>query len=475
MSAGRRGPAAERAVDLLALARTAPVHFVGINGAGMSALAELVVRSGGAVTGCDRNPAAVSRTLREHGVVVHEGHAPGHVEDASAVVTTAAVPSDHSELVAARQRGIPVVKRAAALGAVVNAGRVIAIAGTHGKSSTTAMCASILAEAGADPTGFVGGLVPEWGGGLRLGGDLYVVEADEFDRSFLTLRPGVALITTVEADHLDIYGSEEAVFASFREFASLLPPDGTLIVCSDDPGARSMIAGRDGVVAYGTDPAATLRAVGVELRGLGSRFRVVEHGETLGELHVGVPGLHNVRNALGAFAAARVFGATVEHASAALSRFHGVARRFQELGEARGVMIVDDYAHHPTEIEATLAAARAAYPQRRIIAVFQPHLYTRTRDFAAEFGRALSTADAVWVTEVYAAREAPLPGITGELVARAARAAGAGEVRFYPALDELPAALAAELEPGDVCITLGAGDIDRIARALLERRQGGVQ
>jgi UDP-N-acetylmuramate--alanine ligase len=472
---GTNGRARDAAgLDLRALARTGPVHFVGISGAGVSALAELVLRSGGRVTGCDLRSGPVVDALRALGADVAEGHDPSHVADAVAVVTTAAVPADHPELAEARSRGIPVLKRAEALGALVNRGTVVAVAGTHGKTTTTAMTTAILAEAGLDPTGFVGGRVPEWGSGLRAGSDsLFVVEADEYDRSFLTLRPDVAVVTTIEADHLDIYGTLEAVEAAFRDFVAPVPSDGLIAACVDDPGAKRLleqVAEARGY-GYGLSAEAALRAVDVEARGRGSRFMLVEHGAPQGEVVLGVPGVHNVRNALGAIAAARHLGADLASIRRALAEFHGVGRRFEALGEAGGVLFVDDYAHHPTEIEATLAAARSAYPERRLVVVFQPHLYSRTRDFAAEFGRALAGADAVWVADVYPARETPIPGVTGELVANAARAAGATDVHYHADVAELRDALAASLRAGDLCLTLGAGDIDetgRVVRARLE-------
>lgn len=474
----RTGPASVRGgedIDLLALSRAGTVHFVGICGAGMSALAELILRSGGEVSGCDARLSAVGDTLRRRGAEVMQGHDPSHVEDAVAVVATAAVPADHPELRAAHERGIPVLKRAAALGALVNQGTVLAIAGTHGKTTTTAMTTAILVEAGLDPTGFVGGRVPGWESGLRAGSDeLFVVEADEYDRSFLTLRPDVAVVTTVEADHLEIYGSFAAVEAAFREFVAPVPEDGRIISCADDAGARRLleeVAGERGL-GYGLSPAATLRAVGIERRGPGSRFTLEEGGQALATIELGAPGLHNIRNALAAIAAARHVGAGLDAAARALADFGGVARRFQVLGEASGVVIVDDYAHHPTAVEATIEAAREAYPGRRLVVVFQPHLYTRTRDFVEEFGRSLIGADRVWVTDVFPARERAIPGVDGALVARAAEAAGVRGVRYEPELEQLADALASSLRAGDVCVTMGAGDIDETAHGLFARLSG---
>lgn len=451
-------------VDLRALARTGPVHFIGIAGSGMSALAELILRSGGQVTGCDARPGSVGAALEGRGAVVVRGHDPEHVAEAVAVVTTAAVKTEHPELVAARQRGIPVLKRAQALGALVNRGTVVAVAGTHGKTTTTAMTTAILDAAGMNPTGFVGGRVPAWGGGLRLGSErLFVVEADEYDRSFHQLRPDVAIVTTVEADHLDIFGSAEAVDAAFREFLAPLPEDGLLVACVDDEGAARLLGERPASsLGYGLGENAPLRAEDLRAEGLGTRFELVDRGRRIGTLTVGSPGEHNVRNALAAYAAARHLGAPLDAAQRGLAEFRGVDRRFQVLGEAKGITVVDDYAHHPTEVRATLEAARRVYPRRRLVAVFQPHLYTRTRDFADAFGRALTGADRVWVTDVYPAREEPIPGVTGELVASAA----GEDVRYHEDVETLPEALAGALEEGDVVLAMGAGSIDDAARRL---------
>ncbi len=463
-------------LDLLALARTGPIHFIGISGAGVSALAELVLRTGGRATGCDLRSGAAAETLRALGAEIVLGHDPTHVANAVAVVTTAAVPQDHPELQEARRRGIPVLKRAQALGALVNRGTVVAVAGTHGKTTTTAMATAALEAAGLEPTGFVGGRVPGWGSGLRPGSDkLFVVEADEYDRSFHTLRPDVAVVTTIEADHLDVYGSLDAVEEAFRTFVDPVPAGGLIAACVDDPGARRLLheLGDGRVLGYGLSPDATLRATDVQPRGRGGRFTLEERGRSIGTFELGVPGLHNVRNALAAIAAARHVGADLQAVADALATFRGVGRRFEELGEAAGVIFIDDYAHHPTEVEATLAAARAAFPDRRLVAVFQPHLYTRTRDFASGFGRALAAADVVWVTDVYPAREAPIPGVTGALVADAAGRSGAGEVHYVDSVDALRDALAESLRPGDLCLTMGAGDIDETGRAVLTRRQSG--
>ncbi len=454
------------------------VHFMGVAGAGMIALAELLLRSGRSVTGCDLRPDSAARALQTVGGTVQQGHDPDHVEDASVLVVTAAVPDDHPEILRARELGIPVLKRAEALGEWVNQGRVVAVAGSHGKTTTTAMATEILAAAGMDPTGFVGGRVTAWESNLRYGGgDLFVVEADEYDRSFHHLRPHVAVVTSIEADHLDIYGDLEGVYEGFRTFLDGLSPGGWVAVCGDDHGAARVLPGLGSRAStYGLKPGARIRAVDPRPDNGGTRFLIQEEGEPRGELTLGVPGEHNVLNALGAAQAARFLGVGWDAIKDGLRTFQGVGRRFQVLGEVAGVTVVDDYAHHPTEVRFTLAAARARFPGRRIVAVFQPHLYSRTRDFAAEFGHALAAADEVWITDVYPAREEPIPGISGVLVAQAALDAGATHVFFHPELFELPGKLQPDLRPGDVCITMGAGSIEFLGPDLLTalaRGEGG--
>ncbi|MEN8376257.1 MAG: UDP-N-acetylmuramate--L-alanine ligase [Gemmatimonadota bacterium] len=474
--ASRGGSEDTAELDLVGMARTGPVHLIGIAGAGVSVLAELILRSGGEVSGCDLRPGAVGKDLRDRGARIEQGHDADHVEDAVAVITTAAVPASHPELARARARGIPVLKRAEALGALVNRGTVVGIAGTHGKSTTTAMTAAILVEAGLDPTAMVGGRIDAWGSGLRLGArDLFVVEADEYDRSFHELQPTIAVVTNLEADHLDIYGTLEAVEEAFDTYVERVPPGGLLVACADDAGA-ARLAGRHPdlpVITYGLGEDAAVRAVDVRADGRGTAFTVLADGTELGDLRLSVPGRHNVLNALAALAAARHLGADFDAAARALAEFGGVARRFQVLGERAGVAVVDDYAHHHSELEATLAAARAAFPGRRLIAVFQPHLFSRTRDFAEEMGAALAGADEAWVTDVYPAREAPIEGVSGRLVAEAARAAGAA-VRYHPDLGSLPAALQEAAAPGDVLLVMGAGNIDEIASAFFARLGGEV-
>lgn len=457
-------------MDLLALSREAPIHFMGVCGAGMSALAEYVARSGGAATGCDAKAATAPPALIELGVGLADGHSPDHVEGAGAVVVTAAVPPDHPELRAARAAGIPVLKRAIALGALVNAGRVIAVGGTHGKTTTTGMIGTILAYAGLDPTAFVGGRIPGWRGGLRAGGSLFVVEADEYDRSFLALRPEMAVVTNLEPDHMEVYGELASLHDAFLEFLAPVPETGLIAICKDDPGAAALAARLPAhrVVTYGLTPDARLRAGGLSAGPDHTRFAAMYDDRPLGDFRIGAPGRHNVRNALAAVAVALHAGAELEAVRAGLASFAGVERRFQILAEHGGITVVDDYAHHPTEVTATVAAARERFPGRRLVAVFQPHLYTRTRDHWEAFGAALAAADLVWVTDVFPAREEPIEGVNGALVAGAAKKEGA-DVRYHADVAGIADALLASLTEGDVCVLMGAGDIDDHARALAAR------
>jgi UDP-N-acetylmuramate--alanine ligase len=444
-----------------------PVHFVGIAGAGMSALAELLHRRGVTVTGCDQHPEGAD-DLRALGLAVQRGHDPAHIAGHRALVVSSAIPKDHPELQAARAAGIPVVRRAEALAEATGGGRLVGIAGTHGKTTTTVMTTEALAAAGDDPTGVVGGRVGAWGGNLRRGtSDVYVVEADEYDRSFLALTPTVAVVTNLEADHLDIYRDLADVRAAFEAYVA---PARYLVYCADDPGANALPSPPTAeVVRYGLHaPDARLVARDLRPDGAGQRFTVTYDGRERGELRLRVPGAHNARNALAALAVGLLWGRTVEQMAPGLAAFGGVERRFQRLGEAGGVAVVDDYAHHPTELRATLAAARDAYPGRRLVLAFQPHLYTRTRDFAADFADALHGADVVLLADLYPAREQPIAGVSSALIAAPLRAAGAAPAWEGPRA-ELAAALHGLVRDGDVVLTVGAGDITRTGPELLAR------
>jgi UDP-N-acetylmuramate--alanine ligase len=453
---------------------------MGVAGAGMSALALLARRRGVPVTGCDREAegawgASSLSDVRRAGGVVFAGHDPEHVTGVRALVVTAAVPPDHPEIERARALGVPVVRRADALAAAVASGRVVAIAGTHGKTTTTAMTTEALAAAGLDPTGIAGGRIASWAGNTRFGSEaVFVVEADEYDRSFLALSAEVAVINNVEADHLECYGSMEALEEAFAAFAG---PAKRVIAGADDARAVK-VAARAGRPTWtvGVAAQADVRIHEVRQGAEGSVAAVTLPGAGTVELRLRVPGLHNVRNAAAALAVTVQLNGRVDRALEALAAFEGVGRRFERLGSAGGVAVVDDYAHHPTEIAATLEAARQAYPGRRLVAVFQPHLYSRTALLGEAMGRALGKADAVVVTEVYAARESPMAGVTGRAVAEAARAGGEGgtEVHWVPSRAELAGRVAALVRPGDVVVTLGAGDVTGVGRELLARLGAGA-
>lgn len=444
-----------------------PVHFVGIAGAGMSALAELYVRRGIAVTGCDTTSAAAA-DLERLGIHVRHGHDPSHVDGASELVVTSAVRRDHPELARARELGIPVTRRAEALGKAVSVGRLVGVAGTHGKTTTTVMTTQALAAAGLDPTGIVGGRVGAWNGNLSDGGeDLFVVEADEYDRSFHALAPTVAVVTNMEADHLDIYpGGIDEIRDAFAQFVRGAR---VIVLCADDRGAASIPTPSSAeVIRYGTtSDDARLIATAIESVNGGSRFECFYDGQKLGDVELQVPGMHNVRNSLAAIASGLALGVTVPAMHSGLASFTGVERRFQRLGEAGRVTVIDDYAHHPTEIEATLQAARTAFPGRRIVAAFQPHLYSRTRDFYPEFARALSRSDVVFLCDLYPAREQPMEGVSSALIAERMREKGKAPVWEGPR-DRAAEAIASLAKPDDVVITIGAGDITRTGPEVLE-------
>lgn len=435
----------------------------------MSALAELFIRRGVKVTGCDAQPDEAD-DLRRLGLEVSRGHDPAHVAGARALVVTSAMAKDHPELEAARRAGLPVVRRADALGeATSGSGReLVAVAGTHGKSTTTVMTAEALAAAGRDPTALVGARVAAWNGNYRAGNDrLYVAEADEYDRSFLALRPTVAAVTNVEADHLDIYADLADIA---RAFSAFVRPARTIVLCADDPGADALSTpSATEVIRYGVASRdARLRALHVRPDGAGWQFSVEYDGELLGGVSLRLAGRHNVLNALGAIACGLALGAPFEGLAYGIAGVQGASRRFERVGDVAGITVIDDYAHHPTEITATIAAARMAFPGRRVLLAFQPHLYTRTRDFAREFAGALSAGDAVFLTEIYPAREQPIPGVSADLIA-AAFGSERDKLVWRGDREALADALAARARPGDVILTMGAGDITRTGRELLDR------
>ena len=430
----------------------------------MRALAELLARRGFAVTGCDAHPGPID-DLEALDINVTKGHSPDHVNGARELIVTSALPKNHPEILRARELGVPIIRRAEALGRAVAGGKLVGVAGTHGKTTTTVMTTSVLAGAGLKPTGIAGGRVAEWKGNLRYeSDDLFVVEADEYDRSFLTLSPKVAVVTNIEADHLDIYRDLDDIRSTFSNFVH---DAATIVLCDDDTGARSMdVPPSAEVIRYGLKSRdARLIANNLRPRGHETVFSVAYDAEPLGEVTLQVPGNHNVLNALAAIGVALSLGLSLDAMRNGLMQFRGVDRRFQRLCDVAGVTIVDDYAHHPTEIAATLQAARASYPGRRVVAAFQPHLFSRTRDFSKEFGIALAAADAVFLADIYPAREQPIPGVTSALVATSLENAGRPPA-WRGARTELAAALNEFVRAGDVVITIGAGDITQTGAEL---------
>ncbi|MGE0442867.1 MAG: UDP-N-acetylmuramate--L-alanine ligase [Gemmatimonadales bacterium] len=453
-------------MNLFLQSDSGPVHFVGVGGAGVSALALVALRRGLEVSGSDADISGVAE-LGAGGARLVQGAAPELVDRARVVVASAAIPREHPDLVRARERGLPIVPRKEALAGLIGTARSVAIAGTHGKTTTTVMTTEALVGAGFDPTGLAGGRVATWGGNARMGGtDLFVVEADEYDQAFLTLTPTIAVVNNVEPDHLECYGSVEAMEAAYVRFASRAE---RVLIGTEGGGPDRVAAGLDRgrVWRFGPAPAPLgFEEPGVSPEGTTAQVRFPDGGAI--ELRLAVPGIHNVRNAVAALGAVRALGGDLAGAARALAEFRGVGRRFERLGAVRGIELVDDYAHHPTELVATLAAARQAFPGRRLVAVFQPHLYSRTAMYAEAMGAALAAADLAIVADVYGAREAPVPGVDGQLVADAARRHGAA-VRYQPVRADLGGTVLDSIGSGDVVLTLGAGDVTRVGRELLER------
>jgi UDP-N-acetylmuramate--alanine ligase len=448
------------------------IHFVGAGGVGMSGLAEILLLSTPLeISGCDRERSENTERLTALGAKIAYGHDVSHLESADLVVISSAISEGNPEVAEARRRGIPVIRRAEMLAEIMRLKQGVAIAGTHGKTTTTSLTGLVLTEAGFDPTIVVGGRVRILGTNARLGkGEHLVAEADEYDRSFLELTPVVAVITNIEADHLDTYRDLSEILDAFTAFANRVPFYGAVVACLDDAGVRRILPGvKRRVVTYGDSPEASLRADRIRLEASGTTFEVWE-GQTwsLGEVRLPLPGRHNVANALAAIAVGRELSVPFPTIARALKDFTGVVRRFETKGEREGVLVLDDYAHHPTEISATLAAARQVHPGRRLVALFQPHLFSRTRDFAEDFGRALLAADVAIVTDVYPSREKPIAGVTGELVASAARRAGHSDVVYVSEKTEVVDRLCELLKAGDLLITLGAGDVVRLGEAYLQ-------
>ena len=444
------------------------VHFVGIGGVGMSAVARIMVARGVPVSGSDAKDLPVMADLAAAGARIAVGYASANLGDAQTVVAGSAIRPDNPEVVAAREAGLPVLHRSEALAATMGGDTVVTVAGTHGKSTTTSMVTVLLQGAGLDPSFAIGANVPALGVNAAHGSSgIFVAEADESDGSFLNYRPRIAVVTNVEPDHLDHYGTAEAVYESFDRFTALLPADGVLVACADDAGAlalaeRTRTRGNTRVVLYGTSEGADL-----VLHDGGPGDVAVSTASGRFPLALQVPGRHNALNAAAAFAVALELGVDPAAAAAALAHFSGASRRFELKGEARGIRVFDDYAHHPTEVRAALAAARSVAGTHKVHVLFQPHLFSRTREFAQEFAEALNLADTALVLDIYPAREDPIPGVTSQLIADHLDHGG----RLVAARDAV-AALTAAAEPGDIVLTAGAGDVTAYGPQIVEALRG---
>ncbi|MGM0506925.1 MAG: UDP-N-acetylmuramate--L-alanine ligase [Bacteroidota bacterium] len=453
--------------------RTRHIHMVGIGGIGMSGIAEILLLRGYAVSGSDGQLSETTERLQELGATVWKGHKATQIEGADVVVYTSAVKADENvETRAAIEKGIPVIKRAEMLAELMRAKYGIGIAGTHGKTTTTTLAGHVVQDGSFDPTIIVGGRVHSFDktNAVVGKGDILIVEADEFDRTFLRLSPSMAVITNIEAEHLDIYKDLDDVKDAFVEFANKVPFYGAVVVCLDDPNVRSILPRLTRrTLTYGMTPQASLRATDIRIDGFKSRFTVRWRNERLGEITLSVPGEHNIRNALAAVGVGLELEIPFDRIRSGLERFQGVFRRFQVKLDREDLSVIDDYAHHPTEVQATLKAARNGWPDRRIVAVFQPHLYSRTQAMAHEFGLSFSDAELLIVTDIYPSREAPIEGVTGELIARKARETGHREVHYVAEKRDLPKEIQKHLRPGDLVITMGAGDIYKAAETFVQQ------
>jgi len=454
------------------------LHFTGIGGIGMSGIAEILLQLGFAISGSDLKLSPVTERLARLGARIYEGHDPAHVAGARALVVSSAVPPDNPEVLEARRLQIPVITRGEMLAELMRLKYGIAVAGSHGKTTTTSMLAAILERAGLDPTVVVGGRLQAFGGAsARIGRSaLLVVESDESDGSFLKLAPILAVITNIDREHLDHYRSLEQILEAFTEFANRVPFYGAAVLCLDDENVQKILpAVRRRVITYGTRAQADVQIREAEAAHFSSRFRLRRGDDDLGEFRLRVPGLHNVLNAAAAAATAMELGVGPDVIREALAGFGGVERRFQVRGEAAGVAVIDDYAHHPAEIQATLAAARQCRYERLLV-LFQPHRYTRTRHLMEEFARCFYQADAVWVLDIYAASEPPLEGVHARQLVERTQAHGHRQVEYAGSIERAVEAVVAEARPGDAVLTLGAGNVwqaaDRILEGLLRRETG---
>jgi len=448
------------------------LHFVGIGGSGMSGIAEILINLGYHITGSDMRQTAVTNRLEELGAVIYYNHSAENVGDADVVVISSAIHGDNPELISSAERGIPVIRRAEMLAELMRMKYGIGIAGTHGKSTTTSIVGEVLTEGKLDPTVIVGGIVANLRSNVRLGtGEYLVAEADEFDKSFLRLSPTIAVVTNMEREHMECYGDDiEELRGAFVEFMNKVPFYGAVILCIDEPPLQEVLPEIERrIITYGLSTQADVRAVKVDFNKNGTNFTVIADGNTLGEVHTNLIGLHNVKNSLAAIAVGLEVGLEFESIKRALANFQGVYRRFQTKGEIDGILIVDDFGHHPTEIQVTLQAAKMAYNDRRIVAVFQPHLYSRTHEFFQEFGKAFLDSDVLVITEIYGSREQPMEGVSAEMIARAAKDYGHRNVFFESDSQKIPELLEKIVKSGDLVITIGAGPIWKVGMAFLER------
>ena len=448
--------------------RSKKFHFIGIGGVGMSGLAEILLDMGHQVSGSDREKSELTSYLEDKGAVIFEGHSADNVQPVDFLVYSSAIPKENPEMQKSAELGIPTIRRAEMLGQLFNRKFGIGIAGTHGKTTTTSMLGNVLMKANLDPTIIVGGKLQNLMTNARLGRSEYLVaEADEYDRSFLALFPRLAVITSLEADHLDIYADLQDIKDTFVQFANQVPFDGSVIVSADDERLTEIIPQINStVLTYGTSENARLRAKDIRFEGQKTFCTVMQEQTELGELEIQVPGLHNIQNALAVVAVGLELEIPFQKIKHGLATFEGVGRRFELIGQVNDIMVIDDYAHHPTEVAATIQAAKAGW-KKRVVAVFQPHLYSRTSDFYKEFAASLSQADLTLVTDIYPAREKPVPGVTGQMIADAL-----SNKHFYVNdKTNLVSGLLEKIQPGDLVLFLGAGDIWKYSRELLKQLQ----
>jgi len=451
------------------------IHFVGIGGIGMSGIAELLINLGHKVSGSDLKATGTTRRLAALGAAIQIGHHPDHVQGAQAVVVSSAVSEDNPEVQAALRLHIPVIPRAEMLAELMRLKYGVAVAGAHGKTTCTSMLAALLAAGGLDPTVVVGGKVGALGTNAWLGkGEFLVAEADESDGSFNRLTPVLVVVTNVDREHMDHYGSEEALEDAFVEFMNKVPFYGAAVICLDDPRLTGLIPRlRKRTITYGFSTQADFQARDYQPQGMGGSFSLFVQGENQGQVRLSVPGRHNVLNALGALGAARELGVDLKTAMAACADFKGVGRRFEQKGRTcQGALVVDDYAHHPTEIKATLEAARTCWPHQRLVVCFQPHRYSRTRDLFEELAKAFYGADVLLVMDIYAASEKNDPEVTAQALSEAISAHGHREVIYVGSAEAALDRLEKVLGPEDVLFTMGAGDVSRLSESLLANGEG---